>query len=144
MKLLLLEYEQKATPLLAELCRDSTHHLLVCRTACEAAQICREHCGGFDWIIVSGAAAAEKSELARMLRGTGCKAPVVFWSSGVTAATAGEQPGHLVHHRRLTRLDLQRLLTQPGGVFEDQEVLFEYHAPHPVNVAAPRKKRRTL
>jgi hypothetical protein len=36
--------------------------------------------------------------------------------------------------QRLTRLDLHRLLTQPGGAFGREEILFEYHAPHPDKV----------
>jgi hypothetical protein len=51
--------------------------------------------------------------------------------------TGEELPGQVASRQRLTRLDLHRLLTQPGGAFGREEIIFEYHAPHRVKVQAP-------
>lgn len=145
MKLLLVEHEMRPTPLLSELCRGSAHRLLACRTIPEAADICRQHGGSIDWVIVNGIPAAEHCDLVGILRATGCQAPVVYLSAGESAPTAEGLSGQVAGRQRLTRLDLHRLLTQPGGAFARGEMLFEYHAPHQVKAQAPaRKKRRNL
>jgi hypothetical protein len=137
MTLLLVEYEMRATPLLGELCRGRTHRLLSCRTIHEAADICIRLGGRIDWIVINGIPAGESRDLAGILRATGCQAPVVYLSAGECATAWEELPERVASRQRMTRLDLHRLLTQPGGAFGHEEILFEYHAPHRVKVQAP-------
>lgn len=140
MTLLLVEYEMRATPFLGELCRGRTHRLLSCRNIHEAADICVQLGGRIDWIVVNGIPADERRDLVGILRATGCQAPVVYLSAGESATTGEGLPAPMASRQRLTRMDLHRLLTQPGGAFGHEEILFEYHAPHPVKVRAPMKE----
>jgi hypothetical protein len=137
MTLLLVEYEMRATPLLGELCQGGEHRILSCRTIREAADICVQLGGRIDWIVINGIPAGEGRDLVGILRATGCQAPVVHLSAGECATTGEGLPGQLASRQRLTRLDIHRLLTQPGGAFGREEILFEYHAPHPVKVQTP-------
>lgn len=140
MILLVVEYEMLATSLLGALCRGRAHRLLSCRTIREAADICIRLGGRIDWIVINGMPADESRDLVGILRATGCQAPVVYLSAGECATTGEELPGQVAGRQRLTRLDLHRLLTQPGGIFGREEILFEYHAPHPVKVQTPLRE----
>ena len=141
MTLLLVEYEMRATPLLSELCQGGEHRILSCRTIREAADICVQLGGRIDWIVINGIPAGEGRDLVGILRATGCQAPVVHLSAGECATTGEGLPGQLASRQRLTRLDIHRLLTQPGGAFGREEILFEYHAPHPAKVQPPLREK---
>jgi hypothetical protein len=134
MTLLLVQCEIRATPLLGELCQGRAHRILSCRTIREAADICIRLGGRIDWIVINGFPAGEGRDLVWILRATGCQAPVVNLSAGECATTGEGLPSQLASRQWLTRLDLHRLLTQPGGAFGCEEILFEYHAPHRVKV----------
>jgi len=137
MTLLLVEYEMRASPFLDELCRGRAHRLLSCRTIHEAADICILLGGRIDWIVINGMPADESRDLVGILREQGCQAPVVYLSAGECTTTGEEFPDQVTSRKRLTRLELHRLLTQSGGVFGREEILFEYNAPHRVKVQEP-------
>lgn len=142
MKLLLVEHEMRPSPLLGELCRRSEHRLLSCRTIHEAADICRRQGEEIAWIVVNGIPVEEGGDPVAMLRATGCRAPVVYLSAGESAPAEEGRPAPAADRQRLTRLDLHRLLTQPGGAFARGEILFEHHAPHPVKAPPPVRRKR--
>lgn len=145
MNLLLLEHETRPAALLDELCRGTAHRLHVCRTVGEAAELWAQQEGRIDWIIVNGIPTDAGADLAGALRATGCQAPVVYLSAGEGNPTGERLPGIVASRQCLNRLDLHRLLTQPGGAFACGETFFEYHAPHPCKLpASARRKRRDL
>jgi hypothetical protein len=145
MNLLLIEHEMRPAALLEELCRGSVHRLQVCRTASEAAEIWVQQEGEIDWIIINGIPTDAGADLVGVLLATGCQAPVVYLSAGEGNPAGEKLPGAVASRQRLSRLDLHRLLTQPGGAFACGEPLFEYHAPHPCKVpVSARRKRRDL
>ncbi|HEY7744859.1 MAG TPA: hypothetical protein VIA07_00885 [Desulfuromonadales bacterium] len=137
MTLLLVEYEMRASPFLDELCRGRAHRLLSCRTIREAADICIQLGGRIDWIVINGMPVDESRDLVGILLAAGCQAPVVYLNAGESATIGKELPGQVVSRKRMTRLDIHRLLTQPGGAFGREEIIFEYHGPHRVKVQAP-------
>jgi len=154
MNLLLVEVDGTSLSLLRELCRDTAHRLFSCRSAREALEICRWHAERIDWIVISGSPGEASRDLERWLGAAGCRAPVVYLASGeplcsgrqaVAWSPEGGLPeGVLAASRRsLTRLDLFRLLSRLGGDYAQQELLFEYHAPHPAQ-KAPAGDRQEL
>lgn len=155
MNLLLVEVDGAGLSLLRELCRDTDHRLLCCRSAREAVESCRWHAGRIDGIVINGGPGGANRDLERWLRGAGCRAPVVYLASGepvpleVTAVAWGTEQGTAappleVSRRSLTRLDLFRLLSRLGGEYERQEMIFEYHAPHPVQKPTTDRRQRCL
>jgi hypothetical protein len=131
-RLLIIEQARRATPLVRELCRQSRHAAFFCRDPADIPTICSRHGTDFDWIVVNGMEVSGKVDLVDMLRTLGCSAPLVFLAAEEGAPVANRLPRR--HTRRggrlrLTRPDLVHLLTQPGGIFAGEELLFEYLTP---------------
>ncbi len=131
MTLLVIESENRPTPLLAELCRGRSHRFLSCRSLGEAMDLCLRFDGNIDWIVVNGVPEEGSTELETALRMTGCRAPIAFISAEIEALAQASLSGHQISLKHLTRLDLHRMLTRPGGIFCREEAVFEYHAAHP-------------
>jgi len=155
MNLLLVEVDESALSLLRELCRDSGHRLLCCRSAHEALESCRWHAGRIDWVVINGGPGEANRDLERWLRAAGCRAPVAYLAAGEPApmgmkevawdAGEGMAEAPLEGRRRsLTRLDLFRLLSRLGGEYEREEMIFEYHAPHPAQKTPADDRQRHL
>jgi CheY-like chemotaxis protein len=137
MKLLVIEQQLRSTPLLREICRGGEDTVVFCRSGAEAVASLRRHRASFDWIVINGLSSGRSGPLVDMLRAHGCHAPIVYLAAGESDSCAGGSPVQRVskipgktERARLTHFDLHRLLTQPGGAFEGEDILFDYHAPH--------------
>lgn len=137
MNLLVIERGLQPAGFLRELCQGSGHSVCFCRSEAEAATVCGRKDVRFDWVVVNGHSTGARGDLVGRLRELGCRAPVVYLAAGEEEGAEralhprpdvrrGSNPERL----RLNRLDLLRLLTQPGGVYAGEEILFEYHGPH--------------